>query len=81
MTGTFYRVDQSGSGKVTVYRLATGAYALRLDAGGVRVLRPVRMAPMALSFLVPFAALVGVFAAAGRSFVAIWHTGPIAGSA
>lgn len=30
-TGTFYRIDQSGTGRVTVYRLATGAYALRLQ--------------------------------------------------
>jgi Na+-transporting NADH:ubiquinone oxidoreductase subunit NqrB len=49
--------------------------------GGVWVLRPVRMAGMALSFLVPFAVLVGIFAASGRSFVAIWHTGPISGMA
>jgi hypothetical protein len=50
-------------------------------AGGVWVLRPVRMAPMALSFLVPFMALVGLSAAAGRSFVALWHTGAVSGGA
>jgi hypothetical protein len=29
--GTFYRMDQSGNGTVTVYRLADGTHALRLD--------------------------------------------------
>ncbi|MFN2390004.1 MAG: RnfABCDGE type electron transport complex subunit D [Actinomycetota bacterium] len=48
--------------------------------GAVWILRPVRMVPMALSFMVPFAVLVGIFAASGRSFFAIWHDGPIAGA-
>ena len=48
-------------------------------AGGVWVMRPVRMYGMALSFLLPFAVLVGIFAASGREFVAIWHEGPISG--
>lgn len=30
-TGTFYAVDQDGHGTVTIYRLADGSYALRLD--------------------------------------------------
>jgi hypothetical protein len=30
-TGTFYRIDQPGSGSVTIHRLADGTYALRLD--------------------------------------------------
>ncbi|MEJ7765015.1 MAG: DM13 domain-containing protein [Acidimicrobiales bacterium] len=30
-SGSFYRVDQVGTGTVTVYRLAAGGYALRLD--------------------------------------------------
>ncbi|MDP9418614.1 MAG: RnfABCDGE type electron transport complex subunit D [Actinomycetota bacterium] len=55
------------------------AYAVIL-LGGVWVLKPVRMAPMAASFLVPFAVLVGAFAASGRSFIAIWHDEPIGGA-
>lgn len=30
-TGTFYPIDQNGSGTATIYRLADGSYALRLD--------------------------------------------------
>ncbi len=30
-TGTFYRIDQTGTGTVTLYRLPDGTYALRLD--------------------------------------------------
>ena len=30
-TGTFYAIDQNGSGNATIYRLADGTYALRLD--------------------------------------------------
>ncbi len=29
--GSFYNIDQSGRGRVTIYRLADGAHALRLD--------------------------------------------------
>ena len=43
------------------------------------VLRAVRMLGMALSFLVPFTALIALFAASGQSFIAIWHEGPISG--
>jgi Na+-transporting NADH:ubiquinone oxidoreductase subunit NqrB len=48
-------------------------------AGVVWVLRPIAMLPMAAGFLVPFFALIAVFAAAGRNFLAIWHTGPVGG--
>lgn len=48
--------------------------------GAVWVLRSVEMVTMALAFLVPFAALVGVFALAGQSFIAIWHSGAIGGA-
>ncbi len=47
--------------------------------GGYWVLKKVRMIPMVLSFLATWAVLVGVFALAGRSFIAIWHEGPISG--
>ncbi len=30
-TGAFYRIDQVGKGSVTIYRLASGGHALRLD--------------------------------------------------
>lgn len=49
-------------------------------AGAVWVLTSVRMTIMALAFLIPFAALVGLFAVAGQSFLAIWHSGPVSGS-
>ncbi|MDP9073654.1 MAG: DM13 domain-containing protein, partial [Actinomycetota bacterium] len=29
--GSLYRIDQTGTGRVTVYRLVDGSYALRLD--------------------------------------------------
>ncbi len=47
--------------------------------GAVWVLRAVRMVPMALSFLVPFVALIGAFAVSGQSFVAIWSEDSISG--
>ncbi len=47
--------------------------------GAVWILRAVRMLPMALAFLVPFTALIAIFAATGQSFVAIWQEGPISG--
>jgi hypothetical protein len=47
--------------------------------GAFWVLKAVRMYPMAAAFLVTLGALVGIYAAAGRSFVAIWHQGPISG--
>ena len=47
--------------------------------GAVWILRSVGMFAMAGAFWVTFAALVGIFALAGRSFIAIWHTGPISG--
>ena len=48
--------------------------------GGIWVLPSVRMMPMAASFLITLAALVGLLAAGGRSFVAIWHNGPLTGA-
>jgi hypothetical protein len=36
---------------------------------------------IAASFFLVFAALVGILAAAGQSFIAIWHSGPVSGSA
>ncbi|GAC1337701.1 MAG: hypothetical protein NVSMB29_02450 [Candidatus Dormibacteria bacterium] len=48
-------------------------------AGAAWLLRPLVMVSMAVAFLGTFAALVGVFAATGRSFYAIWHSGPISG--
>ena len=57
----------------------TLAYAVIL-IGGWWVLKSVRMVPMALAFLVPFATLVGAFAAADREFIAIWHEGSISGA-
>jgi Na+-translocating ferredoxin:NAD+ oxidoreductase RnfD subunit len=48
--------------------------------GAFWVLRAVRMIPMALSFVVTFAVIIGLFALGGREFVAIWHEGgPIRG--
>ncbi|MDP8932267.1 MAG: RnfABCDGE type electron transport complex subunit D [Actinomycetota bacterium] len=49
-------------------------------AGSVWVLRPLRMMPMAASFLATFGLLVAVFAAAGNSFWAIWHPVPVSGA-
>jgi len=49
-------------------------------AGGLWVLKPVGMIPMALSFLATFGVLIGIFAAAGHSFIAIWHDGPVRGA-
>lgn len=49
--------------------------------GAISVLRKVHKVTMAVTFLLVFAALVAVFAAAGQSFVATWHNGPISGSA
>lgn len=47
--------------------------------GAIWILRSVRMIAMALSFLATLAALVGIFAISGRSFIAIWHSGPVSG--
>lgn len=47
--------------------------------GGVWVLRPLRMLPMASAFLVVFAGLVGVMAAAGNCFLAVWAPDPVCG--
>jgi hypothetical protein len=47
--------------------------------GAVWVLSSVHMRAMALSFLLPFGALTGIYALLGRSFVAIWSANPVAG--
>lgn len=54
------------------------AYAVIL-AGAWWILPKVRMVGMAVSFLATFAVLAGIFAVSGRSFVAIWHDGPVSG--
>ncbi|MDQ3640145.1 MAG: hypothetical protein M3450_01435, partial [Actinomycetota bacterium] len=54
------------------------AYAV-IIGGAMWILRAVRMIPMAVSFLVTFAVLTGIFALAGNSFIAIWHVGEIRG--
>lgn len=48
--------------------------------GGWWVLKPVRMHAMVAAFMGTFAAIVGIYALAGRSFEAIWHQGPISGA-
>ncbi len=48
--------------------------------GAAWVLRAVRMLPMALSFMLPFAALIALLAATGHGFLAIWHEGTITGA-
>lgn len=47
--------------------------------GALWVLSAVHQRAMALSFLIPFAVLTGVFALLGRSFIAIWSADPITG--
>lgn len=54
------------------------AYGVIL-VGAVWILRSVGMVPMACSFLGTFAVLIGALALSGRSFIAIWHQGPISG--
>lgn len=54
------------------------AYAV-IIGGAIWILRAVRMIPMAVSFLVTFAVLTGIFALVGHSFIAIWHVGEIEG--
>jgi hypothetical protein len=48
-------------------------------AGAIWVLRPLGMLPMTLAFLATLAALVGLLAAAGHVYFAIWHPGPVTG--
>ena len=49
-------------------------------AGGYWVLRQVKMIPLATTFLATFFVLIGIFAVAGRSYVATWHDGAVGGS-
>lgn len=55
------------------------AALLVIVLGAVWILRAVRMLGMALAFLVPFCALIALFAVGGNSFVAIWSEPPISG--
>ncbi len=57
--------------------VALAYVVIALGAGWI--LRSVRMIPMAASFLATFAVLIGMLAVSGRSFIAIWHDGPITG--
>jgi hypothetical protein len=49
--------------------------------GALWILKSVGMVAMAGTFWITFAALVAIFALTGRSFIAIWHSGPVAGLA
>ncbi|MGI8682143.1 MAG: RnfABCDGE type electron transport complex subunit D [Mycobacteriales bacterium] len=60
-------------------RLGVALAYLVIVLGAFWILRSVKMIPMAGSFLVTFAVLIGTLALAGRSFIAIWHVGPISG--
>ena len=55
------------------------AALLVIVLGALWILRAVRMLGMALAFLVPFCALIAIFAASGNSFVAIWSETQISG--
>lgn len=48
-------------------------------AGGLWVLRPLGMLGMASSFLATLGVLVGMLAARGHGFFAVWHDGPVTG--
>lgn len=48
-------------------------------AGGVWVLRPLRLLPMVAAFLVVFWVAIAVLAATGASFLAIWSPRPVRG--
>lgn len=58
--------------------LTVALVVIVLGAGWV--LTYVRMTAMALAFFSCFTAIVGLFAATGQSFIAIWHSGPISGT-
>ncbi len=49
--------------------------------GGVWVLRPLGLLPLTVAYLATFAVLVAMAASGGGCFVAIWHDGPVCGSA
>lgn len=48
--------------------------------GGLWILKPVKMLPMAVSFLATLGALTAIFAASGRSFYATWRPDPVTGT-
>jgi hypothetical protein len=56
--------------------LALGVITL----GALWLLRQVGMVRMAASFLIVFTVLLALFTSMGRSFVAVWHPGPVAGT-
>jgi Na+-translocating ferredoxin:NAD+ oxidoreductase RnfD subunit len=56
-----------------------GLTAAVILGGALWILRPLRMLPMAVSFLATLALAIGALAAAGHSFFAIWHSGPVTG--
>jgi Na+-transporting NADH:ubiquinone oxidoreductase subunit NqrB len=47
--------------------------------GGLAILHRLRLLPVAIAFWVPFAAGIGVIAAAGHAMTARWHVGPVTG--
>jgi hypothetical protein len=58
---------------------SVGVTLVVILAGAIWVLRPLGMLPMAVSFLATLAVLVGVLAATGHGFFAVWHFGPVTG--
>ncbi|MHB8656492.1 MAG: RnfABCDGE type electron transport complex subunit D [Solirubrobacteraceae bacterium] len=56
-----------------------GALAV-IVLGAIWILRSVKMFAMAVSFWATLAGLVAIFALSGRSFVAVWHSGPVGGA-
>lgn len=54
------------------------AFAVIL-VGGVWVLKPLRMYPMVVAYLLTLGVGVGILAATGHSFVAVWHSGSVGG--
>lgn len=59
--------------------MPVGVTVAVIVCGGVWVLRPLGLLPMAASFLATLGALVAVFAVAGSSFWALWSPVPVSG--
>jgi Na+-translocating ferredoxin:NAD+ oxidoreductase RnfD subunit len=49
-------------------------------AGGLWILRPLKMLPMVAAFLVTFDLLIALLARTGHCFDAVWHAGPVCGT-
>jgi hypothetical protein len=49
-------------------------------AGGLWILRPLKMLPMVAAFLVAFDLLIALLARTGHCFDAVWHAGPVCGT-